>query len=303
MRVLAVLALLSLAAAALQQVDLPPAAGPAAPLKEPQEAPVDFICPMDKDIRAKEPGKCPRCGMRLIAGIADPEEFPVEIKLSPRAVRANKPVEMRFRVADPKTGATIKNFEIVHEKLFHLFLVSEDLEFFAHEHPDYSPSGEFRFRTVLPRPGPYRVVTDFLPSGATPQMNVATIIVPGAAPVKKPLRASPGPRKGANLEVELRTEPAQPLAGFKTLMFFKLKPEGGGPFQLEPYLGAWGHMLAASEDLIDLIHTHPFLADGGPQVQFNAIFPREGVYRLWVQFQSRGVVNTVAFDLPVKQLR
>ena len=50
-------------------------------------------------------------------------------------------------------------------------------------------------------------------------------------------------------------DPPQPLAGFKTLMFFKLTPNEG----IEQYIGAWGHMLAASSDLIDMIHTHPFL--------------------------------------------
>ena len=54
--------------------------------------------------------------------------------------------------------------------------------------------------------------------------------------------------------------------------------------------------------LIDLIHTHPFLADGGPNMQFNVIFPRAHTYRVWVQFQRLGVVNTVYFDVPVEDL-
>jgi hypothetical protein len=62
-------------------------------------------------------------------------------------------------------------------------------------------------------------------------------------------------------------------------------------------------MLAVSNDLIDTIHSHPFIADGGPQLQFNIFFPREATYRIWVQFQRKGVVNTVAFTLPVEQLK
>jgi hypothetical protein len=83
----------------------------------------------------------------------------------------------------------------------------------------------------------------------------------------------------------------------KTLMFFRVSPADG----FEPYLGAWGHMLAVSSDLIDLIHTHPFLANG-PLVQFNVEFPRAGTYRVWVQFQRKGVVNTARFDVPVARL-
>ena len=59
-------------------------------------------------------------------------------------------------------------------------------------------------------------------------------------------------------------------------------------------------MLVASDDLIDMIHTHPFLADGSAEMQFQLIFPRARVYRMWVQFQRQGVVNTVHFDIPVK---
>ncbi|MBI3682329.1 MAG: hypothetical protein HY235_18270 [Acidobacteria bacterium] len=257
---------------------------------------------MDKDVRASQPGKCPRCGMKLIAGIPDPAEYPVELQLSPKPPRAAKPVDMIFQVEDPKSGAPVKQFEIVHEKLFHLFLISEDLSYFAHEHPEQDAASRFRFRTTLPQAGPYRVLTDFYPTGGTPQMHVSTLFVAGATPARKPLPADLTPQQSANLTVQLATEPPQPLAGFKTLMFFKLKP-AKGEFKLEPYLGAWGHMLAASEDLIDLLHTHPFIADGGPQVQFNVIFPREGTYRVWVQFQNRGEVNTVAFNVPVKQLR
>jgi hypothetical protein len=51
-----------------------------------------------------------------------------------------------------------------------------------------------------------------------------------------------------------------------------------------------------------MIHEHPFIADGGPEIQFNVTFPRAKMYRVWVQFQRKGVVNTAHFDVPVKEL-
>jgi hypothetical protein len=30
-------------------------------------------------------------------------------------------------------------------------------------------------------------------------------------------------------------------------------------------------------------------------------FPSAGIYRVWVQSQRKGVVNTVAFNIPVRQ--
>jgi hypothetical protein len=62
-------------------------------------------------------------------------------------------------------------------------------------------------------------------------------------------------------------------------------------------------MLSASDDLIDLSHQHPFIAEGGPDIQFNMVFARPRMYRVWVQFQRLGAVNTVHFDIPVRELR
>jgi hypothetical protein len=144
----------------------------------------------------------------------------------------------------------------------------------------------------------YRVLGDFYPDGATPQLIAKTVIVPGTAPKPVTLVRDYSAKDAENMAVELSTEPQQPISGSKTQMTFHVKPGDG----LEKYLGAWGHMLVASDDLIDLIHEHPFIADGGPQIQFNVIFPRARSYRVWVQFQRKGVVNTAHFDIPVKEL-
>jgi Heavy metal binding domain len=278
----------------------PPAAKFPLPTPDAPEPAVEFVCPMDPDVRSKTPGKCPRCGMALVAGIPDYVEYPVELKATPRVLKPGEKVELAFSVRDPKSGAIVKNFVIMHEKLYHMFIVSQDLKFFIHEHPAQSSDGVFRYEAVLPKPGMYRVLSDFYPKGGTPQLIARTLIVPGI-PITPGGRLEPDlkAQKAENLTAALRMEPAEPIAGMKTLMFFKLDPAEG----LEQYLGAWGHMMAASQDLVDMIHTHPFLANGGPDPQFNLIFPRPGVYRVWVQFQRKGVVNTVAFNVPVSELK
>src|ERR1044072_6364181 len=68
-------------------------------------APQDYVCPMDRDVRDAAPGKCPRCGMSLVLGIPDPVEYPLELALIPRASKPRRPVDLVFRVKDPKTGA------------------------------------------------------------------------------------------------------------------------------------------------------------------------------------------------------
>ena len=237
--------------------------------------------------------------MTLRLGIPEPVEYPMQLKVVPAVPRVGSPVDLVFKINDPKTGTQVSKFEIVHEKLFHMFVVSQDLQYFIHDHPVMQPDATFKYEAKLPKPGLYRILGDFYPSGGTPQLIAKTIIVPGGT--LKPARLEPDltTKHAENMDVELVMDPPQPIAGLKTLLFFHVKPAEG----LEQYIGAWAHMLAASDDLIDLIHTHPFIADGGPQIQFNLIFPRARTYRIWVQFQRKGVVNTAVFTVPVSELK
>ncbi len=284
----------------------PPAEGsaPAATTPAAPTGPLDYVCPMDKDVRSDKPGECPRCHMKLVLGIPDEIEYPMDLNLKPARFRAGDKVQLQFRVEDPKTKKPVDKFEIVHDRLFHMFLVSQDLEYFVHDHPDKQPDGSFLYNETFPKPGLYRVVGDFYPTGGTPQLIARTVIVPGAPgqqiPLVQPkLKADLGMKNGGNTDVELVTDPPEPIVGLKTLLFFKFKQSDG----MQQYLSAWAHMLAASDDLIDLVHDHPFIADGGPQMQFNIIFPRARTYKIWIQFQRKGVVNTVAFTVPVSELK
>jgi hypothetical protein len=52
-----------------------------------------------------------------------------------------------------------------------------------------------------------------------------------------------------------------------------------------------------------MIHSHPAFGEGGQTIQFNLIFPRPGNYKVWVQFQRLGKVNTLEFNVPVSVLQ
>jgi Heavy metal binding domain len=266
--------------------------------------PLDYVCPMDPDVRSALPGSCNRCGMNLIVGVIDPIEYGLDLKLQPRVPRADQSVELIFAVNEPNSGKPVQDFEVLHERLFHLFVVSDGLDFFLHEHPLLGRDGRFRFRARFPKPGMYRLLCDFYPKGGTPQLLARTLLIPGAREmplslVPVSLTADLSEKNSLNMAVELVMQPRIPIAGMKTLMFFRITPADG----LEKYLGSWSHLLAFSDDLVDAMHAHPFLADGGPQVQFNMIFPRARIYRVWAQFQRKGIVNTVVFDVPVSELK
>ena len=259
-----------------------------------------YFCPMDLDVRSNEPGFCPRCRMALVAGLPDPADYNMDLTVTPAVPRAGQTATLEFTVRDPWENRTVQNFELMHERIFHVFVMSQDLEFFEHIHPLQDVERESLSVDVeLPKPGLYQVLADFYPVGGTPQLIAKSFIVPNGRLEAIELDADyTAPKQGENLQVELVTEPAVPIAGQETEMYFTVSPAEG----LEEYIGAWGHMLAVSDDLIDKVHGHPFIADGGPEMLFHLTFPRTRTYRVWVQFQRNGVVNTVHFDLPVEEL-
>ena len=86
-----------------------------------------YVCPMDPDIRSHKAGVCSRCGMKLVTGIPDPIEYPLDLTVTPRAPRPGQTARLQFTVRNPWNHRRVTNFQVVHEKLFHLFVVSQDL--------------------------------------------------------------------------------------------------------------------------------------------------------------------------------
>src|SRR5579871_4620907 len=202
----------------------------------PQPTPpqLDYVCPMDRDIRSKSPGVCPRCGMKLVPGIPEFREYAVTMSMQPSTLKPGEKARFTFQVTDPETNQPVRDFEIVHEKLYHLFVVSQDLGFFIHEHPQMQADGSFEIDLSFPKPGFYRVLNDFYPASGTPQLISRALFVPG--PGFTLAFAQPAPdvsaQRSENVAVELVTEPREPIAGIQTLMFFRLSPKDG----IQPYL-------------------------------------------------------------------
>lgn len=53
---------------------------------------------------------------------------------------------LRLTVRDPQTNARVTDFATIHEKTLHLFIVSRDLAYFAHVHPEPQEDGTFLLR-------------------------------------------------------------------------------------------------------------------------------------------------------------
>jgi len=294
-------ALISLGAA--QQGGAPPANATA------------WFCPMHPEVTGAEPGRCRECGMALVVGDPfDTREYSVELTSVPAAVKAGQPVTLFFTVRHPGTGALITTYELVHEKRYHLFVVSSDMEFFEHIHPEQQPDGRWSIEVTLPKPGDYQLLSDFLPTGGSPQFIGRTIETAGftgdlesQAPHLQPDTLFT--KTVGSMTAHLELEPATLVEGqYGHLMFTLSDAKTGRPVtDLQPYLGAFGHALILSEDMRDYVHSHPFEGPdsdiskgfGGPTVTFEGYMPRAGKYRAWSQFQRNGEVVTVPFTVNV----
>jgi hypothetical protein len=257
-----------------------------------------YMCPMDRDVRGYAPGKCPRCGMALVTSVPDPVEYRVDVTTD-AVPTPGTPVQLHFSITDPWKGNPVTKFLEVHEKLYHAFVVSRDLQFFQHGHPQLK-DGRFEYEVTFPRPGMYRVLSDFYPEASVPQLSASTMFVGRSEPAPRPVSLGRDytSKQGDNIGVSMVSIPDAAVAGTPTRLRFALNPADG----FEKYLGVWAHMLIASDDLIDMMHTHPSIADGGSEVEFTVVFPRARTYRLWLQMQRKGTVNTVHFDVPVKAM-
>ena len=202
------------------------------------DAPI-FMCPMDKDVRSYKPGECPRCGMTLVAGLPDPVEYHLTLDVTPPPSSGNL-AHLNFQVFDPWKDHLVTRFTLVHERLFHAFVVSRDLQFFAHGHPAWN-GASFTYDLTFPKPGMYRVLGDFYPEASTPQLITKTLFVAGEEAAPVPLTRDYETKQAANVRVALVTSPGEPVAGVLTQMRFTMTPAEG----VERYLGAWAHMLAA----------------------------------------------------------
>ena len=139
-----------------------------------------WVCPMHGDYTMNVPGKCPRCGMDLVhAAPFDVRDYQLDFHTVPAAVKPGQKIKMYFRFLHPGTRAIVTKFEVVHEKQFHLFVISQDMEHFEHIHPVEAPDGTWTIETVLPKAGYYKVLCDFLPSGGSAQFLAQPLVTAG----------------------------------------------------------------------------------------------------------------------------
>jgi len=288
---------------------------PDRPINTSPDSPTGYICPMHPNIVSATPGKCSICGMALVPG--DPMAtayYTVKVDVAPRAIKPGARARVTFNVFHPLTGARVTDYAEVHDKRYHLFIISRDLKYFAHEHPQPAADGSWTIDVTLPQAGHYLLLSDFLPTGGGPQMIATPLVTAGyegdlttSIPTLEPDAEWSKVVDGVKVELTL-TRPQLFSGEDVDLPFHFSDAKTGEPLHdLQRYLGAFAHALIVSEDLVEYLHTHPkemlegteIKTGGGPDVIFDAFFPRSGRYRAWIQFQRNDHLSTMPFTFDV----
>jgi hypothetical protein len=202
-----------------------------------------------------------------------------------------------FRVLGPD-GSPVTGYTPTHEKELHLIVVRRDLSGFQHVHPQMGTDGTWSVPLAVPAPGQYRVFADFQPAGRDEGLTLG-VDVPAAGDYQP--RPLPAPLRTASVDGYTVALDGDLVPGADSKVTLSVSKDGRPVTDLQPYLGAYGHLVALRDGDLAYLHVHPDGSPGdgrtaaGPQITFYAQVPSAGVYRLYLDFQHAGAVHTAEF--------
>ena len=301
--------------------------------------PETFVCVMHCEglKQYDKPGTCPVCKMKLTALSKTPYYAKVS---SPTAVEAGQPVTLEIKLLQP-TGEPLDKVDTVHEYLLHFMLMSEDLSFYSHQHPRRKPDGTFVLeRITFPFGGKFFAYSDFTPTGAENQVSKYEFKVrDGGAPLHENIKLESnfdGVGTDGDYEFRVRCNGQDFIAGEDMFMRYGIDLKSKPVTDLQPLMGAMGHLVIISSDFKHYVHAHPLdfdekkdvgkgdaphshaghahnddtilkkgremlLGNGNKSdVVFHVVFPEPGLYRAFAQFQHKGKLLIYPVTIDVK---
>ncbi|GAA2884944.1 hypothetical protein Acy02nite_18250 [Actinoplanes cyaneus] len=216
------------------------------------------------------------------------------LTLHPRTTmfEAGKKQPLNFTI-DATGGTPVTSYAIVHDKPLHLIVARRDLTGFQHLHPVMADDGTWSIDLTLAQPGVYRMIADFtaLVGGRQIATTLGTDLTVAGDYAPQALPAASDRATVAGLTVTYEGKPDT-----KAVQPLLMTVTGGA---VEPYLGAFGHLVVLRQGDVAYLHVHPEqqLVDG--KVKFWVTAPSPGAYRMFFDFQVAGQVHTAEWTLEV----
>ncbi|WP_293018049.1 hypothetical protein [Moorena sp. SIO3I8] len=221
------------------------------------------------------------------------------ILTTPSTINLDKPNNLVIDIQDSE-GNAVPDFEVFQEKLMHLIVVSDDLDFYDHIHPDYKGNGRFEVEANFPKPGDYTLFSDYKPTGKPERVSVVKVKAPGTSSSITEIEIKNAKVFGKT-KVELSFDKPKVQANEEVMISFNLKnAANNNPVNdLQPYLGEAGHLVIVkkSESITasDYIHAHALPGKTTEPIRFATQFPEKGTYKVWGQFKRNGEIVTADF--------
>jgi hypothetical protein len=203
-------------------------------------------------------------------------------------------VPVSFTISGPD-GAPVTSYDVQHEKQLHLIAVRRDLTGFQHVHPTLD-GGTWSIDLAL-TPGTWRLFADFKATSGEALTLGADLAVDGAFEAASPAQET----RTVTVDGYEVTLDGDVEAGAHAKLTLSVSKDGEPVTDLQPYLGAYGHLVALRSGDLAYLHVHPDGEPGdgttqpGPDIVFHTSVPSAGTYYLYLDFQHDGVVRTAAF--------
>ncbi|MFC4233334.1 heavy metal-binding domain-containing protein [Parasediminibacterium paludis] len=263
-----------------------------------------YACPMHPEVTGKEGDKCPKCGMALEHNdnAGGPSNVSMLFTATPTSAKANEEVTLSMvpKLKDKPTEQV--PLDVEHTKKIHLIVVSEDLSWFDHIHPELNADGAYIVKEKFPFAGKYSLFADYKPSGANHTVDNLNVTISGTVPAAKKYDTDKLTGSGGDgFSVSLSPEGGKFLTNMPMHIngVMMLNGKEVDVNTLEDYLGAKAHMVVVSLADKKYLHVHPSVEGG--KFDLHTTFDKPGIYRGWIQYQSKGKVHTSDFVMNVAE--
>jgi hypothetical protein len=197
-----------------------------------------------------------------------------------------------FTIED-QDGTPIERFTPIHERDLHLIVVNRELTTFHHVHPKLGPAGAWSIDLPALNPGSYRAVADFQIDGG-PRLALGTDLTVAGAYLPTALAVPAATSTTDGYAVSLAAERSNTGA---LTAHLTVRRDGQIVTDLQPYLGANGHLVAMRAGDLAYAHVHPVVDHNAVPgiVTFDAELTSAGRYGLFFDFKHDGTVHTASF--------